>query len=265
MAGPLEGEERRLVLNHAIAAANKDGRLGLILYTIPGFPSTPDYLATLELLNESAAVSAIETTIPVTAGFSEHANEVIRQAHMRAASCPQLASMPRPSKPAICVLYQSTSDTVGFESLLVSTLGQFEGLVLEWSEPEAARYTATARKHGVELVQCVGPWMAPEVIQRVMERCADEPLVYLMSAPMAGGKLFSSEELNECIVEAKKHRPTAKVAAGFGIRTGDDVRRLAEIEALDAVIIGTVFIEAMGEGFEAAKALLENVEPALDR
>jgi tryptophan synthase alpha subunit len=82
---------------------------------------------------------------------------------------------------------------------------------------------------------------------------------------MTGAQLFSNQELDKCIREAKRHRPAAKVAAGFGIRNGQDVRRLAEIDGLDAVIIGTAFLQAMGEGTEAARRLLEEVEAALER
>jgi tryptophan synthase alpha chain len=258
-------EGREIVLNHAIADANKEGRLGFIPYVIPGFPSARDYLATFDLLNANAAVSIVETTIPVATGFSDHANETIRRAHIQAARSKEASAIPRPSKPALCVLYKSTSDARGFESVLSDTLGQFEGLLLEWAEEDESAYVAIARKHGLELVQCVGPWMSLDVIQRVMERSDEEPLIYLMSAPMTGAQLFSNQELDKCIREAKRHRPAAKVAAGFGIRNGQDVRRLAEIDGLDAVIIGTAFLQAMGEGTEAARRLLEEVEAALER
>lgn len=217
------------------------------------------------MLDHTAAVSIVETTIPVETGFSEHANETIRRAHIQAAGAITSGAPPRPAKPTLCVLYKSTSDAQGFETVLVDTLGEFEGLLLEWAEDDESPYVATARKHGLELVQCVGPWMDADKIKRIVERCEEEPLIYLMSAPMTGAELFSNQELSSCILETKKHRPAAKVAAGFGIRTGKDVRRLAEIEELDAVIIGTAFLEAMDKGLEAAKALLADVVPALGR
>ncbi|UCG88566.1 MAG: tryptophan synthase subunit alpha [Gemmatimonadota bacterium] len=258
-------EEHTIRLNHAIADANDNGRLGLIIYIIPGFPSVREYQATLDLLDQTAAVSIVETTIPVEEGFSDHANETIRRAHIQAASSTDWEVTPRPTKPALCVLYKSTSDTRGFETVLVDTLGQFEGLILEWAEEDESPYIATARKRGLELVQCIGPWMSPGTVRRIVERAEDEPLIYLMSAPMTGAELFSNQQLSSCIFEAKKHRPAAKVAAGFGIGSGEDVRRLAEIEELDAVIIGTAFLKALGTGLEAAKALLADVEPALKR
>jgi tryptophan synthase alpha subunit len=264
MLGTLE-EVHNIRLNRAIADANDNGRLGLIIYTIPGFPSGSDYLATLDLLNQSESVSIVETTIPVDTGFSDHANDTIRRAHIKAASWTELQRVKRPAKPALCVLYKSTADSRGFESVLLDTIGEFEGLILEWAEDDETPYIKVARKHGLELVQCVGPWMDPDKIQHIVERSEPQPLIYLMSAPMTGGELFSNEELNQCIVETKKHRPAARVAAGFGISNGADVRRLAEIEGLDAVIIGTAFLRAMDQGVAAAKALLADVEPALQR
>lgn len=73
-------------LHDVIASANTAGRLGLIIYTIPRYPSPAIFEAVDRLLENSEGVSIVETTIPVTGGFSGHANQAIIEAHKVASS-----------------------------------------------------------------------------------------------------------------------------------------------------------------------------------
>ena len=66
-------------LYDAIELANTEGRLGLVLYPVPFFPNPTVYAETMDLLGRTPFVSGIETTIPVRNGFSDHANNIIRQ------------------------------------------------------------------------------------------------------------------------------------------------------------------------------------------
>jgi tryptophan synthase alpha subunit len=253
-----------MLLHHAIAEANAAGRLGLILYDVPNFPDPDEYAATLEILGQMEHVSIIETTIPVTTGFSNHANQVIRHAHLTGAKHNHLLdSMPRPLKASLCVLYRQTCDTLGFEGVLAEYGKMFDGLLLEWDEPDSAPYLSVARAHGAELVQCIGPWHTQDQIESLLSMAEPNALVYLMSAPMTGAELFPSEDLAACIAKAKNIRSDIVVAAGFGIRTAADVTSLHQVEGLDGVIIGTAFLEAAGRGAEPAREFVEGIAAAL--
>lgn len=101
-------------LHQAISAANAQDRLGLIVYAIPNFPAPAVYHEVLHLLTEESVVSIIETTLPVTRGFSEHANGHIVQAHRVAASYGQdwqeLIAALLIGKPLLCVLYRDSAE-----------------------------------------------------------------------------------------------------------------------------------------------------------
>jgi tryptophan synthase alpha subunit len=244
--------------------ARHQGRLGLIVYTIPGFPTVDDSDAILRFLQEHDAVSVIENTIPVTHGFSDHANATIRAAHTAAAkNATEAMIYERWSKPSLCVLYRSTADAVGFEQVCARASGIFDGMILEWSEPNEKPYVEIAARHGIELVQCIGPWHSTERIGEIMQNVRPGGLVYLMSAEMTGADLFPVDTLADCVARARAFRPDIVVAAGFGVRTPAHVRTLATVPGLDGVIIGTEFLRQLEGGAETARRYLDTIIEAL--
>jgi tryptophan synthase alpha subunit len=259
-------ENKVMKFHHAIEKANKEGRLGLIIYVVPNYPDPTQFGTILSLLDATGFVSIIETTIPTADGFSDHANDIIRLAHIGACRhTAAAASLTRPNKPALCVLYKGTVEKSSFEQVIIENKGAWEGLILEWSEENNAPYVETANRHGMELVQCVGPWMSVQRIRKILSMTIPEPLIYLMSAPMTGAKLFGHDEMKRCIETIRSICPAAKIAAGFGVRKAGDIRALSAIEGLDAVIIGTAFLETMGRGHQAVVEFLRPLESALTR
>jgi tryptophan synthase alpha subunit len=171
--------------------------------------------------------------------------------------------MPRPSKPSLCVLYRETYDRHGFDGVLREYGRMFDGVLLEWDEPDSRPYLGAAQDHDIELVQCIGPWHTEKQIRSLMSVAKPNALVYLMSAQMTGAQLFPAADLTECIAKAKSVRPDIKVAAGFGIRTAADVAALHEVRNLDGVIIGTAFLEVAKQGVGAATDYVKEIASAL--
>lgn len=246
----------------AMHEANARGRLGLIVYLVPGFPSVAQHDDTLSLLEATPEVSIIETTIPVTGDFSHYANETIRAAHTTGAAA---GGKPRKlTKPSLCVLYQqSVIEAGGPGALLDAHAGLFDGLICEWSNPDEATYVEVGNQRGLEVVQAMGPSTTEEGAQRTLALVRDKGLIYLVSAKMTGAELYSNDALARAIERIRRDRPNAKVAAGFGVSTPEHVRRLAEVDGLDGVIIGTRFIKEMARGFDATKEYLASIVDAL--
>lgn len=251
-------------LSEPFHQAKKNGRLGLIVYTIPGFPSTADSNEIIGWMQNEDAVSIIENTIPVTTGFSDHANATIRAAHTAATkNATEAMVYERWTRPSLCVLYQSTADEMTFAGVCKRASGIFDGMILEWSEPNEKPYVDIANQHGIELVQCIGPWHTTERIGEIMQNVRPGGLVYLMSAEMTGADLFSNDKLADCIARARQFRPDIVVAAGFGVRTADHVRTLAHVSGLDGVIIGTEFLRQIEKGAAVARHYLQEIFAAL--
>ena len=99
----------------------------------------------------------------------------------------------------------------------------------------------------------------------VLDEVLEGGTVYLTASGEAGGKLASSERLSGGAELAKSIRPDLTIAAGLGIRTPEDVARIAKIPAIDAVVIGSAFVSSMKTGSEAVEHYLSIIEPALAR
>lgn len=255
------------ILNAAVHKINEQNALALMIYVIPNYPDPDTYQEILAVLHEHPAVTIIETTFPVTSKFSKMANETIQAAHRQAAQFGQgatfLKNLQGFDKPSIAVLYRETFETVGYEQVLQAMQGKIDSFLFEWLISEREKYTYSFERYGIELVQCVAHKMPPEKMEYVLSLCIDEPIVYLVSAPMTGATMFPHEELEKCSEVIKQHRPKAKTFAGFGIRTAQDVRAVSSLRGLDGVIIGTAFIEAMKEGPGRAADFLDEIAPAL--
>jgi tryptophan synthase alpha subunit len=255
------------ILNNAIQEANAQGRLALVLYTIPNFPDPTTYQEILALLHENPYVTIIETTFPVTSQFSEFANPVIQNAHHQAAQFHNdlavMETLQPFRKPTICVLYRETFNKLGYETILKKIQGKIDGLLFEWIVPDIEAYTYSFDQYGIEVVQCAEPSMTDQELAHYLSLAVEEPLVYLVSAPMTGAKIFSKEQIISCVQTSKRYKPKAKLVAGFGISTADDIIRLSHIEGLHGVIIGTAFLKVMQQGTRQAALFLDQITQAL--
>lgn len=257
-------------LYDAINSANQQGRLGLVVYAIPNFPDPLLYQKIHQHLVNEPCVSVIETTFPVKSLFSDHANSTIRTSHRVAAAhekeIDSILNQYHFPKASLSVLYQETNDQYGFEFIMKKMKGKIDGVLLEWNETDIetyVEYSKISANYGVEFVHCIGPNMSHKELQTVLSYCKPNALVYLMSAEMTGGALYSSEILREVINRAKSIRLDIKVAAGFGIRTSSQIRALSQISELDAVIIGTAFLEKIAKGEANVKRYLNQIQEGL--
>jgi tryptophan synthase alpha subunit len=63
----------------------------------------------------------------------------------------------------------------------------------------------------------------------------------------------------------KKIRPQLTIAAGMGIKTASDISKISAIPDIDAVIVGTSLLQAIGEGKAARVSFLNEIEGSLHR
>lgn len=255
------------ILNKATREANDQGRLGLMIYAIPNYPDPETYQQILDILHQHPAVTIVETTFPVTSGFSKMANQTIQNAHRQAAQYgtgkAYLDGLQGFQKPSISVFYRETFETVGFDATMQAMQGKIDGFLFEWLIPDVDQYAGCHERYGIELVQCVVHKMPDERMKHALSLAIEEPIVYLVSATMTGGEMFTQAQIIACADTIKTHQPKAKTYAGFGIRGPEDIAAVSSIPGIDGVIIGTAFIEVMAEGPQRVQAFLDEVAPAL--
>ncbi|MCW5212201.1 tryptophan synthase subunit alpha [Desulfobulbus sp. TB] len=257
------------ILNVAVKEANDRGALALMIYAIPNFPDPDTYQDILAILHENPCVTIIETTFPVTSRFSEFANQTIQNAHLQAAQFKDGLSVMETlqpfKKPTVCVLYRETYEKLGYEAILQKIQGKIDGLLFEWVIPDVEAYAYSFERYSIELVQCAEPSMTDQEMARYLSLAVEEPIVYLVSAPMTGAEIFSEKKIISCVQSIKTYRPNAKIVAGFGISNADDIAKLSRIEGLDGVIIGTAFLQVMQQGSTQTAAFLNKIAPSLSR
>jgi tryptophan synthase alpha subunit len=257
------------VLHTVVEKTNDDGKVALMIYTIPNFPDPETYKKTLDILNQHPSVTIIETTFPVSSKYSKFANQTIRAAHQQAIEYVDgltvLEELQAFKKPSTYVLYQETFDTLGFETILKKIQGKIDSVLFEWEVDNIESYVSLAEQYEIELIQCAVPEMTSTELAQYISLTEEKPLIYLVSAAMTGADLCSDEELIQCIRETRKHRPQAKIMAGFGISNTDDIKHISRLEGLDGIIIGTAFLEKMSQGIDAVETFLDSLTPALNR
>lgn len=252
-------------LSNAIGAANEQNRLGLILFAIPGFPDLEGYRAIINMLEQRACVSIIEHTLPVDHGY-ETANATIIQAHhtaMRELNEEVSADLLQTTVPNFLVLYQHTIEAQGLSAFLDVYGSVIDGLVPEWDDLAFIEHNRAAlNEFSVECLAVVDTIMSTAEIEAALRFSAEDGLIYLSCSPMTGGELATLESLQTCIRFVKTLRPQATIAAGMGIKSADDIRRLAQLDDLNAVVVGTSFLQNMTT-VEQASRFIDQLEPAL--
>lgn len=254
--------------SQAVLTARDEGRLGLTLYLIPGFPNADVYDAVFDLLERDQYVSVVETTLPVRGGFASYQNETIRKAHAAGIATfggdiPQ--EQLKRLKPTLGVIYGESVEDGGVTKLLDRHPGAFNAVVFEQGCGDLVKNTELCAARGVETVWPVSADMPQSDLQWTVRRAAPGGYVYLSTAASTGGTLLSNEVIARSIDWIKDERPDVSVSAGFGVKTAFDVERLRQIETLDGVIIGTTFLQAMADGVEAAETFLATIRPSLVR
>jgi tryptophan synthase alpha subunit len=253
-------------LGLAIKERNEAGYLVLIPCVIPGFPDVETSLEATRFLDRADAVTCLEFTLPASGSFSETANQTIvdsNQQAVRANPGNEIEAWMRTSTPGFVMFYRESVDREGFESLLDRFSGYCSGVLLEWEVPDPAPYWATCNRYGMELLPIVVPQMTDKEVDEAVRFILPDGLVYFECSPQAGGERSTTQEIAARIRAIKSQRRDAVVIASMGIRSPDDVREMATIPGVNAIVVGTAFFEATKLGVPAVRRYLASIEPAL--
>ncbi len=246
----------------AIAGANAEGRAAIIGFTTGGFPDRARFPAILEEL--AAAADVLEVGIP----FSDPmADGVTIQRSSEAAlrdgtTLSWILDTVEGSAPACPIVFMSYLNPVmqlGFERFADrARAAGVAGLIvpdLPFEECGPLRSVLDARD--VALVQLVTP-VTPD--ERAAPICAgSRGFVYAVTMTgITGASVADREGITGYLQRLRAISPLP-VAAGFGIRSPDDVRKIAP--HANAVIVGSAVVEAIDRG-EDPSVLLRSLRDA---
>ena len=239
------------VISEAIRSARARGRPALVGWVTAGFPQRETFIQQLSAVADACDV--VEIGVPFTDPMADGATiqRASRAALAQGVSLKWILSElsgPRPKlrAPLLLMSYLNPLLAYGLDRLPDDAVrAGIHGFIvpdLPFEECEEVRSALAAR--GVALVQLVTP-VTP--IERIQMLCAaSSGFIYAVTMTGTTGKnAATSSEVLEYFARVKRVSPLP-VCAGFGIRSREQVERLAP--HVDGVVVASALVEMWERG-----------------
>ena len=246
------------VISEAIRNARASGRPALVGWVTAGFPQRETFIQQLSAVADASDV--VEIGVPFTDPMADGATiqRASRAALAQGVSLKWILSElsgPRPKlrAPLLLMSYLNPLLAYGLDRLPEDAArAGISGFIvpdLPFEECEDVRSALAAR--GIALVQLVTPVTPTERIQMLC--AASSGFVYAVTMTGTTGKNFAVQEaVLEYFARVKRLSPLP-VCAGFGIRSREQVDRLAP--HVDGVVVASALVEMWERGEDPAAFL----------
>ena len=236
------------VIERALQAS--DGP-ALIAFLTAGYPATDSFLDILSQVE--AASDAVEIGVPFTDPMADGVT-VQRSSHAAIENGVSLRWIldrlagrgTAPAAPLLLMSYLNPLLAFGFDKLAVRAreAGVSGFIVPDLPFEESAPFRASLEPEGLALVQLVTPATPTE---RLSGLCAQsQGFVYAVTRTgITGGEVDLPTELTDYL-RAVKEQSRVPVCAGFGVRTREQVARIAR--HADGVVVGSALVEVIERG-----------------
>ena len=142
---------------------------------------------------------------------------------------------------------------------------KFDGILFEWEVESDSDFVSLGQQRNIEVIHCAGSYLTEAEVDDLAKKLPQNPLIYFEAASMTGAELSDIDEMKQFAKLLKSKRPDFCLAAGFGVKTPEDVALLAGIEEMDAVIVGTAFLQAIEKGTASAIDYVDSITRSLTR
>jgi len=237
----------------AVRAARHQGRPAMVAFMTAGYPGREQFGRQLMALCEAADV--VEVGVPFTDPMAD--GLTIQRASQAALAEGVTLEwildeiMPlRPAAPLVLMSYLNPLLAFGYARLAerAAEAGVAGFIVPDLPLDESGPLAAALEGNGLGLIQLVTP-ITTEA--RLAQACrASRGFVYAVTvAGITGGDADRSDGLEKYLQRVADHADVP-VCAGFGVRTPQQVEKIAE--HADGVIVGSALIESMEKGEDPA-------------
>lgn len=242
----------------AIRRAGARGSPALVAFLTGGFPDRESFAA--RLASVAAVADVIEIGVPFSDPMADGATiqrasrVALQQGTTLAWILGELASLdPRPRAPILLMSY--------FNPLLAYGLGRLPraaqaadvaGFIvpdLPWEE--CAELRAALGQAGIALVQMVTPVTPPARLAMLAR--GSQGFVYAVTTTGTTGGSVEVPDATLAYLDGVRAAASLPVCAGFGIRSAEQVARLAG--HADGVIVGSALVEAIERGDDVSRYL----------
>ena len=241
----------------AIRAAGADGP-AIVAYLTAGFPRRETFLATLQAVAEAADVVEIGVPFsdPMADGLTIQRSS--RVALDQGVTLEWLLETLAGSRdtiaaPLLLMSYFNPLLAFGLDALpAAARRADIQGFIVpDLPLEESDELKEALSREGIALVQFVAPTTPPARAARLC--AASEGFVYALTMNGVTGKDVALPESTLAYLSRLKVDAKVPVCAGFGIRNGDQVARLAP--HVDGVIVGSALVEVLERGEDPAAFL----------
>ena len=232
----------------------------------------PDYSTSLNLIKKlpEAGADIIEIGMPFTDPMADGPG--IQASYLRAIEAGQnliktieLVKEFRNKNndtPIVLMGYYNPIYCYGVDKFLkdISMIG-VDGLIIVDLPPEVDNELCIpAKKHGINFIRLATPTSDEKRLKKILFNSSGF-LYYVSVAGITGSKTPQLEDIKKKI-DFIKSKCSIPLAVGFGIRTPDQVKNIANIS--DGVVVGSAIIDRIFEGIELSKGEDFIVENALN-
>jgi len=237
-------------IDRRFAALKKDGRAALVTFTMAGDPDTETSLAIAKALPKAGA-DVIELGMPFTDPMAD--GPAIQVAGVRALAAGQnmiktLALVREFRKaddttPIVLMGYYNPIYIYGVDRFLVDAKATgVDGLIVVDLPPEEdEELCLPALKAGLNFIRLATPTTDDKRLPAVLNNTSG--FVYYVSITgITGAAAPDAGKVSMAVARIKRHT-MLPVAVGFGVRTAEQARAIAE--AADGVVVGSALVDAL--------------------
>jgi len=244
-----------------IQSAAARGRPALVGYLTAGFPTRREFAENLKVV--AGGCDVVEIGVPFSDPMAD--GTTIQRASFKALAdgvnlpwiLEQLHSVqPRTKAPILLMSYLNPLLAYGWAALPrdAAAAGVSGFIVPDLPFEESADLREALEREGLALVQMVTPVTPPERLTMLCR--AAQGFVYAVTMTGTTGKATEVPDEVLQYMDRVKRCSSVPVCAGFGIRTRQQVARLAP--HVDGVVVGSALVEALERGADV-KAFLESL------
>lgn len=249
-------------IDQTLARLKTEGRSGLATYFTAG---DPDFATSLKLLRGLAEAGAdlIELGLPFSDPVAD--GPTIQAAHIRARAAGQTAARTLalvaalretdPTTPLVLMGYLNPVMQYGIERFMndAAEAGVDGLLLVDLPVEHASPYEDAAKTAGLHLIRMTAPTSDDARLAEVLKD-ARGFIYHVTLTGTTGAASATAADVETAIARLRRHSPLP-IAAGFGIRTPEQVRELAGTAEL--IVVGSRLVEVLAE--QGVAAALEEV------
>lgn len=244
----------------AIQAARAKGRPALVAYITAGFPTREGFRELLQSV--AAAADVVEIGVPFTDPMADgttiqrSSRAALAQGvtlHWILSELAALTAATQLASPLLLMSYLNPLLAYGLDRLpqAAARAGIAGFIVPDLPLEECSELRSALDAHGLALVQFVTP-VTPVERMKILSEASGGFLYAVTMTGTTGKNVAVPTEVLDYFARVKRISPVP-VCAGFGIRTREQVARLAT--CVDGVIVGSALVEALERGDDAAAFL----------